>query len=98
MSRKPYVLYDEDGNPTYYSGERVLEMLRAVSEFGVYRSSFEKDGKNADVGLGYIKRVRDLIPKEIRGRLPNKFRLSNKALGELETKCKWALGKVLNKQ
>jgi|TARA_Y100000034_G_C6517109_1_gene222409 hypothetical protein len=92
MSEEPEILYDKDGSPTYYSKERVREILIRINEFEVYRSSFEEDGKNANVVLGYIEGIRHLFPEGfIIGELPDHFRLSNKALGELEKKCNEAL-------
>lgn len=89
----PEVLYDRDGGAMYFSRERVVRMIARIDEFRVYRDGFDKESAtNTEVYyrnkagrmVGRIERIKMVIPNEVRGSLPNYFRVSDRDLDELQ--------------
>ena len=98
MDERKNLLYDKDGRVEYIGAERVKAILIGYDHFiqevlrfersreeGLYRKACATDL------MEEIKIIRAVIPNEIRGALPEHFRLSNKDLGLLEERCKIVL-------
>ena len=84
------VLYDEHGNPGYFSIEQAAQLLTAAYKFDRHRRAFETaplgDSKKycARELLRNIETIKSIIPKEVREiivRFPEDYELSDSELG-----------------
>ena len=93
----PPMLYDSSGRPQYFSAATLDKALTAISEFRAYRKDFENAAEigvkrmHAPMLLAYIKRIRSLIPSEVRSGHTHTFGISDMVMGRLERSCREVL-------